>query len=70
MSTLALGTVVIAGDGLLLKEVLQHLEQVSAVVLAEVEREVPGVVEGDGLVAAVAADHLRQQLTREEVTHY
>lgn len=36
MSTLALGAVVIAGDGLLLKEVLQHLEQVSAVVLAEV----------------------------------
>jgi hypothetical protein len=67
--TLALAAVVVAGDGLLLEEVLQHARDVSAVAAAEVEGEVPSVVEGNRLVAAVAADHLRQQLASEEVTH-
>ncbi len=58
------------GQGLLLEEVLEHLDDVTPVPVAEVEAEVPGVVEGDGLVAAVPADHLGKQLPRKVVANY
>jgi hypothetical protein len=57
------------GNGLLLQEILDHFEDVAIIVMAEVEAEVPCVVEGDRLVRAGAADYLGEDLSCKIVTY-
>ena len=55
--TFALGAVVIRGNGLFFEKVLNHAKDVSVVVVAEVDIDVPDVVECYRLVAAGAAHY-------------
>ena len=67
--TFALAAVVVGGDGFLLEEVLNHFEDVSVILVAEVDVDVPDIIEGYGLVAAGAADDFGQDLPCKEICH-
>ena len=69
-STFAFVAVVVRSDCLLLQKILDHFDDLAIIVVAEVETEVPGVVEGDGFVAAVAAYDFREDLACEVVAYY
>lgn len=57
--TLAFPAIIILRDGFLLKEIFDHAQDVSIIIVTEIEAVVPGVIEGDGLVGAGSADYLR-----------
>ena len=50
-------TVVVTGDGFLLKKVLDHGQYLSIVILVEVKGKIPGVIEGDRFIGALGTDY-------------
>lgn len=69
-STFAFVAIIVRGDCLLLQKILDHFNDLAIIIVAEVEAEVPSVIEGDGFVAAVAAYDFREDLACEVVTYY
>jgi hypothetical protein len=70
MVTLAFRAIIIAWNDLFLQKVRDHLEDLTIIVIGEIESEVPSVVKRDWFMLATHANHSRKQLSCKIITNH